>query len=106
MLTEFQLTCTVLLGWSTIHKFILTEDEKDSIEIDVQDIMSSMENCEVSLLGKVIADKQVSVLGVKNTMTLVWGSPVGLKILLVGSSVCFSTQRRYEKSIVWNTMTL
>lgn len=46
-----------------------------------------MEHCEVSLLGKVIADKQVSVIGVRNTMNLVWGSPVGLKILMVGKNL-------------------
>lgn len=52
-----------------LHKFILAEEEKDSVEIDVPDIMSSMKNCEVNLLKKVITDKQVSMLRVKNTMS-------------------------------------
>ncbi|XP_055830784.1 uncharacterized protein At4g02000-like [Solanum dulcamara] len=88
-----------------LNKFILTEEEKDSIEIDVQDIMSSMKNCEVSLLGKVIADKQVSVLGVKNTMMLVWGNPIGLKVLLVGKNLFQFVFRHKEdvKKVLYGT---
>ncbi|KAK4713341.1 hypothetical protein R3W88_019248 [Solanum pinnatisectum] len=86
-----------------LDKFILTEEEKDSIEIDLQDIMSSMENCEVSLLGKVIADKQVSVLGLKNTNDAGLGKSCWSESLTgreESFSVCFSIQRRHEK--VWN----
>lgn len=39
-----------------LHQFILTKKKK-TIEIGVQDIMTSMKYCEVSLLGKVITDK-------------------------------------------------
>ncbi|MCE3214817.1 hypothetical protein HAX54_053381 [Datura stramonium] len=46
-----------------------------------------MEHCEVSLLGKVIADKQVNVLRVRNTMNLIWESPVRLKVSLVGKNL-------------------
>ncbi|WMV50584.1 hypothetical protein MTR67_043969 [Solanum verrucosum] len=35
-----------------LHKFILTKEEKDSIEIDVQDITLSMENCEKGPLAE------------------------------------------------------
>ncbi|MCD9639610.1 hypothetical protein HAX54_024245 [Datura stramonium] len=70
-----------------LKKFILTEEEKGSVEIAVQDIMSSMEHCEVSFLGKVIVDKQVNVIGVRNTMNLIWGNPAGLKVLLVDKNL-------------------
>lgn len=81
-----------------LHKFILTKKENDLVEIEVHDIMSSMKNCATSLLRKVIADKQVSVLGVKNLMNLVWGSPVGLKVLMVGENM-FQFVFLYKKDI-------
>lgn len=110
-LKHIQFSGLLLLGWPTRLRidftslFLQIEEEKDSIEIDVQDIMSSMENCEVSLLEKVIGDKQVSMLGVKNTMYLVWRSPVGLKVLLVGKNL-FQFVFRYKndmKKVLYGT---
>lgn len=35
-----------------LHQFILTEEEKEVVAIEIQDIQSSMKDCEVSLLVK------------------------------------------------------
>ncbi|KAK4340360.1 hypothetical protein RND71_041822 [Anisodus tanguticus] len=63
-----------------LQKFVLTEEEKDAVEIDIPDIKTSLQDCEVSILDKIIADKEVSFQGVKNTMPMVWGNPLGLRI--------------------------
>jgi len=62
------------------HQFILTEEEKEVVAIEIPDIQSSLKECEVSLFGKVISDKKVNFQGIKNTLPLAWGNPVGLKI--------------------------
>ncbi|OIT33600.1 hypothetical protein A4A49_06120 [Nicotiana attenuata] len=41
-----------------LHKFILTEEEKEVVAIEFPDIQASMKECEVSLLGKVISDEK------------------------------------------------
>ncbi|XP_070020329.1 uncharacterized protein [Nicotiana sylvestris] len=63
-----------------LHKFVLTEEEKEVVSIDFLDIQPSMNDCEVSLLGKVISDKNVNFNGVNIVILLVWGNPVGLQI--------------------------
>ncbi|OIT05674.1 hypothetical protein A4A49_53458 [Nicotiana attenuata] len=40
-----------IIEW--LHKFVLTEEEKDAILIDFLDIQPSMNDCEASLLGKI-----------------------------------------------------
>ncbi|XP_070057657.1 uncharacterized protein [Nicotiana tomentosiformis] len=71
------------------HKFILSEEETNAVALDFPDIQSSMKDCEVSLLGKVISDKKANFQGVKNSMLLAWGNPAGWKV--------------WKKSIlVWN----
>ncbi|KAF3649139.1 putative anion transporter 4, chloroplastic-like [Capsicum annuum] len=63
--------------------FILTEDEKDTVELDFPDIKTSLQDCEVSVLGKIIVDKEISLQGVRNTIPRVWGYPIKLRILKI-----------------------
>lgn len=55
-----------------LHKFVLTEEEKEVISIGFLDIQPSMNDCEVSLLRKLIFDKKANFNGVNNVMPLVW----------------------------------
>ncbi|OIT33204.1 hypothetical protein A4A49_07227 [Nicotiana attenuata] len=63
-----------------LHKFILTEEEKEAVAIEFPDIQASMKECEISLLSKVISDKKVNFHGIRSAMTLAWGNPRGLQV--------------------------
>ncbi|KAK4717913.1 hypothetical protein R3W88_016251 [Solanum pinnatisectum] len=49
-----------------LHQFALTEEENETVSIEISDVMSSTNDCEVSLFGKVVSDKKVNMQGVKN----------------------------------------
>ncbi|KAH0633124.1 hypothetical protein KY284_035910 [Solanum tuberosum] len=67
-----------------LHQFTLTEEEKETVSIEISDVLSSTNDCEVSLFGKVVSDKKVDLQGVKNTMPVAWGNPTGLQIKEIG----------------------
>lgn len=66
------------------YQFALTEEEKETVSIEISDVLSSTNDCEVSLFGKVVSDKKVNLQGVKNTMPVAWGNPAGLQIKEIG----------------------
>ncbi|KAG5603331.1 hypothetical protein H5410_034701 [Solanum commersonii] len=66
------------------HQFALTEEEKETVSIEISDVLSSTNDCEVSLFGKVVSDKKVNLQGVKNTMPVAWGNPAGQQIKEIG----------------------
>ncbi|XP_070025680.1 uncharacterized protein [Nicotiana sylvestris] len=69
-----------------LNKFILTEEENDVVAIEYPDIQSSMKDCE----------------GVKNTMSLVWGHPVGLRIKEIGWNFFqFIFKDKESKDKIW-----
>ncbi|KAM3395830.1 hypothetical protein P3S68_004836 [Capsicum galapagoense] len=66
-----------------LRSFILTKDEKDEVDLDFSDIKTSLQDCEVRVLNKIIADKEISLQDVRNTIPRLWGYPVGLRILKI-----------------------
>ncbi|KAK6786279.1 hypothetical protein RDI58_014804 [Solanum bulbocastanum] len=67
-----------------LHQFALTEEEKETVSIEISDVLSSTNDCEVSLFGKVVSDKKVNLQGAKNTTPVAWGNPTGLQIKEIG----------------------
>ncbi|XP_055801627.1 uncharacterized protein At4g02000-like [Solanum dulcamara] len=66
------------------HQFALTEEEKETMSIKISDVLSSIKDCDVSLLGNVISYKRVNLQGVKNAMPVAWGNQTGLQIKEIG----------------------
>ncbi|KAI7988184.1 hypothetical protein LOK49_LG13G00742 [Camellia lanceoleosa] len=71
------------------NSFVLTTDEADEVVPSLNDIRSSVAECALSLIGKVITftTKPINLYDLKNTMSLIWGNPKGLKILEIGDNL-------------------
>lgn len=67
--------------------FTLTNDEQGEILLSHDDVVESMAECHTSLLGKVISQKPPNLVGLKNTMEMVWGNPKNFRVLAVGDGV-------------------
>ncbi|KAL3528851.1 hypothetical protein ACH5RR_008173 [Cinchona calisaya] len=63
-----------------LQKFELSEKEIGETAIDLQDFQEGVEDCKGSLLGKVIEDKVLNFIGVKNFTLHVNTKGVGRKI--------------------------
>ncbi|KAF7150451.1 hypothetical protein RHSIM_Rhsim02G0103600 [Rhododendron simsii] len=64
--------------------FTLTNDEQGEILLSPDAIVESMVECYTSLLGKVISQKPPNLVGLKNTMEMVWGNLKNFCVLAVG----------------------
>lgn len=62
-------------------KFRLKEKEDEGIAIEVQDIKSSNDECERSLLGKIWGSKATNFTRLENTLNQLWCKKRELKVM-------------------------
>lgn len=70
-----------------MRRFVLTPDEEDDIVVDSGIRARAIEECAVSLVGRLLSKRGFNRAALKDTMRKVWGSPGGLRIVDVGDNL-------------------
>ena len=58
-----------------MQKFALSEQEMGGTTLELGDADTGVQECQLSLVGKVIGEKIVNFVGVKNFVNSAWGYP-------------------------------
>ena len=86
----------------------LTKEEEDSIQISVHSRNELMEECHLSLFGKLLSDRQQNQRALESTLRSVWRMGSDLRIVEVGNDFlqfkfCSKHQLEWvEKNGPWN----
>ena len=67
-----------------LQRFVLSTKERGETELDLGDVAPSVKECKESLVGKIMDEKIINFVGMKNFVTLAWGFPNGLRVVEVG----------------------
>lgn len=59
----------------------LSDKEKSGVEICVNNVKKSKEDCDMNLVGKIFGDNSVNFTGLKQTMTKLWCADGSLKVV-------------------------
>ena len=69
------------------QRFDLSNKEIGGIDQDDDDVQVGMEECKLSLVGRIMGEKMANSTGVKNYTQHVWGYPRNLQIIELGLNV-------------------
>lgn len=69
------------------QSFSLSTDETVGVELLEEDIFVGMEEVSRSLVGKIVGEKIVNIVGVRSTMMKLWGNRVPCKVLALDKNV-------------------
>lgn len=64
-----------------IQKFALSEKELGGTTLDLEDADTGVQECQQSLVGKIVGEKIANFVGVKNFVSLAWGYPCSLSVM-------------------------
>ncbi|GER38816.1 RNA-directed DNA polymerase (reversetranscriptase)-related family protein [Striga asiatica] len=66
-----------------LQKFTLSDREKSRVRLSDEDIEPGLQECNLSLIGKIVGDKKVNMGGLKTTMGVIWRTsrPFSVRIL-------------------------
>nr|POE54851.1 hypothetical protein CFP56_42022 [Quercus suber] len=65
----------------------LTKEEEDSIQISSHGRNELLEECHLSLFGKLLSDRQQNQRALKSTLRLVWRMELDLRVVDVGNDI-------------------
>ena len=67
-----------------LQRFDLSTKERGETKLDLGDVGSSGKECKYYLVGKILGDKIINLVGVKIFVKLEWGYLKGLRVVEVG----------------------
>lgn len=70
-----------------LQRFELSREETTGIELQGTDVKQSVEECTLSLVGKILGEKIANFTGLKNYVNHAWGFPRHLRISEVGPNL-------------------
>ena len=79
-----------------IQKFALTNKEIWGVDLDLSDIDSEIKECQGSWVGRIMGEKVVNFVGVKNFVTTPWEYPKELRIVELQPN-CFNSTSQKRK---------
>ena len=91
-----------------LQKLQLTKEEEEDIPITVANRQELLEECHLSLFGRLLSERQQNQRALKNTLRLVWKMGSELRIVEVGNNILqFKFNSKYqmewvERSGPWN----
>lgn len=73
---------------STIFKrFALSDKECSEIIVETEESEKGLQDCRLSLCGKVVGEKSANVTGVKNVANQLWGYPKKMEVVEIGRNL-------------------
>ena len=72
---------------SIMQRFALSEQELGGTALELGDANTGIQECQLSLVGRVIGEKMINFVGVKNFVSLAWGYPRGLTVMELGPNL-------------------
>ncbi|KAL3530648.1 hypothetical protein ACH5RR_009970 [Cinchona calisaya] len=86
-----------------MKRFFLPTKEVDGADLGKANVERIIRDCQKSLIGKVIGEKLINFVGMKNFVNQVWGYPRNLKIFELGPNLFqFSFKNKEEMTRVFN----
>ena len=91
-----------------LQKLQLTKEEKEDIPITVTNRQELLEECHLSLFGRLLSERQQNQRVLKNTLRSMWKMGSELRIVEVGNNILqFKFNSKYqmewvERSGLWN----
>ncbi|XP_027103144.1 uncharacterized protein [Coffea arabica] len=70
-----------------IRKFDLSDKELEGTDLGVGEIDIGIQECQLSLVGRIKGEKVANFVGVKNFVTTAWGYPRNLRIIELGPNL-------------------
>lgn len=70
-----------------LASFVLSKEEDDTVVVSEDDMKVSKQECDKSIMGKILTYKGVHLGGLKAAMEISWGFPKGLKVQEVGGGI-------------------
>ncbi|XP_027101468.1 uncharacterized protein [Coffea arabica] len=69
------------------QRFDLSNKEMAGIDLETEDVLERVEECKLSLVGRIMGEKVPNFTGVKNYTSHMWGYPRNLHVVELGPSV-------------------
>ena len=70
-----------------LHNLCLTKEEEEEITITTKSRMDLLEECALSLFGRLLTDRHQNLRALKNTLKSAWKMGSDMQIVEVGNSV-------------------
>ncbi|XP_027158430.1 uncharacterized protein LOC113760055 [Coffea eugenioides] len=70
-----------------IRKFALSDKELESTDLGGEELDGGIQECQLSLVGRIKGEKVVNFVGVKNFVNSAWGYPRNLRIIELGPNI-------------------
>ena len=70
-----------------IRKFALSDKELESTDLGGEELDGGIQECQLSLVGRIKGEKVVNFVGVKNFVNSAWGYPRNLRIIELGPNL-------------------
>ncbi|XP_071928123.1 uncharacterized protein [Coffea arabica] len=71
----------------TIRKFAFSDKELEGTDLGGEEIDIGIQECQLSLVGRIKGEKVANFVGVKNFVTTAWGYPRNLRIIELGPNM-------------------
>ncbi|XP_071933726.1 uncharacterized protein [Coffea arabica] len=68
-------------------RFDLSNKERGGIDLETEDVLAGVQECKLSLVGRIMGKKVANFTGVKNYTSHVWGYPRNLHVVELGPNV-------------------
>ncbi|XP_050255078.1 uncharacterized protein LOC126700960 [Quercus robur] len=87
-----------------LQNLYLTKEEEEEIQITVQSRDDLLEECSLSLFGRLLSERQQNVRALKSTLRAAWKMGSELRIVEVGSNILqFKFSSSYQRDWVENS---
>ncbi|XP_027177951.1 uncharacterized protein LOC113777103 [Coffea eugenioides] len=84
------------------QRFDLSNKEMEGIDLETDDVLAGIEECKLTLVGRIMGEKVANLTGVKNYTSHVWGYPRNLQVSELGPNVFqfnFAEEKDKEKAL-------
>ncbi|CAA0806409.1 Unknown protein [Striga hermonthica] len=70
-----------------LQKVVLSEKEKGGVQLKEDDVNSSLDDCRLSLIGKVYGEKRANLNGLKATVGAIWTTKESFNVRGIGNNL-------------------
>ncbi|XP_027177973.1 uncharacterized protein LOC113777128 [Coffea eugenioides] len=84
------------------QRFDLSNKEMEGIDLETDDVLAGIEECKLTLVGRIMGEKVANLTGVKNYTSHVWGYPRNLQVSELRPNVFqfnFAEEKDKEKAL-------
>ena len=85
-----------------LRRFNLSEEERDGVRLEKEEVAKGVLECNMSLIGRVWGDKQANIGGLRSFVNNMWSQVRILKVVEVGRNLFQFTFDKEQDIIVFS----